>query len=174
MARECGTIIFIDGRCNAHAAATLFISFFQADGSIIPQPDQLFASVGAAIRLTNQRNGFIQFDLYNTVSVASWDRLDLDALRKEKERKVTLKWVNEWNPEILEETNLACYWKNISKRGSWVTRRAYQMPGLHSRGPSGGEVLRTLTSFCSSQINLEASERSVMLNGLNIYHTFLP
>lgn len=75
----------MDDGCNAHTAVILIIPFLQIYESTIPQPDQLFIGL-STVGLTHQRHSLIQLCLYNTIRAETWDRLDVDAFRKERER----------------------------------------------------------------------------------------
>lgn len=72
-----GAVVCLDDRRDAHAAASLSVSFFQADSSAIPQPDQIFILVWA-INLTNQWHGLIQLCHDDAVAAGSRGRLDQD------------------------------------------------------------------------------------------------
>ena len=90
MAGEVGTIVCMEDRCNAHAAATLFISFLQTDKSAVPQPDQLPVGLKltAAVTLTSQGHSLLQLCLYNIITVGFRDRLDRNTLVKKRGRRL--------------------------------------------------------------------------------------
>jgi len=85
VAAERGPVVVVDDGRDAHAAATLPVSFPQTDDGAVPQPDQIVVnrSVVAAVRPTHQRHGLLQLRLYDAVGVDCRDGLDLDTLGNE-------------------------------------------------------------------------------------------
>lgn len=159
VAGEVGTIVRIEDRCNAHAAANLFISFLQTDKSTIPQPDQLLVGLRltATVTLTNQRHSLLQLCLYNAITVESWDRVDRNTLEKKRGRRSKVYGMASYAPKWWEKNK-----KEVSqlKRSPYATR-AYLRPGLHRTGANRREEVWTSTSFYSSFDKPECRERSL-------------
>lgn len=106
----------MDDGCDAHAAAGCSVSFFEVDGGAVPQPDQVFILVGAAINLTNQRHGLAQLCQYNAIVAGFWGRLDQDTFGQ---------------MEMVRGDNAEAH--------DLMTRSSYPTPGLYNSTRASGE-----------------------------------